>query len=58
MRISTKKALCLNHFTLPDRDTPLRNAKQTSPPDQGCKIDLSCARDWLGGLEQLLVHKT
>lgn len=58
MRMSTKKALCLNHFTLPDQDTPLRNANQPSPPDQGWKINLSCARDWLGGLEQLLVHKT
>lgn len=28
MRISTKKALCLNHFMLPDQDTPWRNAKQ------------------------------
>ena len=58
MRISTKKALCLNHFMLPDRDTPSRNAKQPSPPDQGWKIDRTCARAWLGGLEQLLVHKT
>ena len=45
MRISTKKALCLNYFMLPDQDTPLRNAKQPSPPDQGWKTDLSSARD-------------
>lgn len=29
-----------NHFTLPDQDTPLRNANQPSPPDQCWKIDL------------------
>ena len=38
MRISTKKTLCLNHFMLPERDTPLRIAKQPFPLVQSQKM--------------------